>query len=337
MNQYTSVGGISYSYDNNGNLTDDGTYKYYYDCENRLTDVNDVNDVAIASYEYDSAGRRVKKIVYGSPDLTTKYGYDGGQVIAEYDGSDTLLRKFIYGPGVDEPISMVDVAGGNAVYYYHLDGLGAVVALSNVNNEIVERYSYDVFGEPTIRDANDDIISDSNYSNPYMFTARRYDAETGLYYYRARYYAPHIGRFLQPDPIGYAAGLNVYIYCSNNPIVFSDPWGLCKEGTLWNGEFDWLDWIAYYGGGFLRGADHGMALTSNGMTFGQVSSWNTYANRLKRRNYQTVGTISEVCGGTSGIALGAVARHLAEASFWVLTRNEDYKEPEVKLVSSMAV
>ena len=72
-------------------------------------------------------------------------------MIAEYDGSDNLLRKFIYGPGIDEPICMVDVADSNAGYYYHFDGLGRVAALSNVNGEIVEAYSYNVFGEPTIR------------------------------------------------------------------------------------------------------------------------------------------------------------------------------------------
>ncbi|MHC4302217.1 MAG: hypothetical protein ACYS7Y_33575, partial [Planctomycetota bacterium] len=146
LNQYTSVGGAGYSYDNNGNLTDDGLFKFYYDCENRLTDVNDQNDAPVASYSYDYAGRRISKTVYGSPDVTTKYCYDGDQVVAEYDGSDNLLRKFIYGPGIDEPICMIDVADSNAVYYYHFDGLGSVVALSDVNNVIAESYAYDVFG-----------------------------------------------------------------------------------------------------------------------------------------------------------------------------------------------
>ena len=109
--------------------------------------------------------------------------YDGGQVIAEYDGSDTLLRKFIYGPGIDEPICMIDVDGPSETrYYYHLDGLGSVVALSNVNGEIVEAYSYDVFGTPTIytaagadglwRTADDTMATASGIGNPYMFTGR---------------------------------------------------------------------------------------------------------------------------------------------------------------------
>jgi len=75
---------------------------------------------------------------------------------------------------------MIDVTAGNAVYYYHFDGLGSVAALSNNSGEIVERYSYDVFGSPTIRDANNEQLTTSNFANPYMFTGRRYDSETGF-------------------------------------------------------------------------------------------------------------------------------------------------------------
>lgn len=216
LDQYTSVDGTDYSYDDNGNLTDDGTYDYYYDCENRLMDVNDANGQRVATYSYDYKGRRICKTINGT---IISYCYDGDQVIAEYDANDTLLRKFIYGPGIDEPICMIDVTDNNAVYYYHFDGLGSVVALSDANAGIVERYSYDVFGESNI---------ESTIGNPYMFTGRRFDAETGLYYYRARYYSPRIGRFLQADPIRYADGLNLYTYVSNNPINFVDPLGLTK-------------------------------------------------------------------------------------------------------------
>jgi RHS repeat-associated protein len=163
----------------------------------------------------------------------TAYTYDGDRIIAEYDGSDTLLRKFIYGPGIDEPICLVEVAENNAVYYYHFDGLGSVVALSDVNSVLVERYTYDVFGRPAIRDANGTEIAASAFANPYLFTGRAYDAETGLYYYRARYYDYATGRFLQADPTGYADGLNLYAYVGNNPAIFSDAYGLCKEDSLW--------------------------------------------------------------------------------------------------------
>jgi len=110
------------------------------------------------------------------------------------------------------------VADNNAAYYYHYDGLGSVVALSNSNDDSCQSYEYSAYGQVA--------ASDPNHPNPYMFTGRRFDIETGLYYYRARYYNPHIGRFMQTDPVGYGAGMNLYAYCGNNPLSYTDPSGL---------------------------------------------------------------------------------------------------------------
>ena len=114
---------------------------------------------------------------------------------------------------------MIDVADSSAVYYYHYNALGSVVALSDSYGDSCQSYEYSAFGEVW--------ASDPNFiANPYMFTGRRFDYETGLYYYRARYYNPYIGRFLQTDPVGYGDGINWYAYCGNNPLNFVDPSGL---------------------------------------------------------------------------------------------------------------
>ena len=149
------------------------------------------------TYKYDPHGRRIEKSGNGE---AIKYCYDGDHVIMEYDGNDRLLRKYIYGARVDEPVCMIDVADSNAVYYYHFDGLGSVVALSDSNGNSVQSYEYSIYGQVA--------AEDPNHPNPYMFTGRRFDIETGLYHYRARCYNPHIGRFMQTNPVGYTDGIN---------------------------------------------------------------------------------------------------------------------------------
>jgi RHS repeat-associated protein len=165
------------------------------------------------AYKHDVLGRRVEKKVDG---FSTRYVYDGAHVIAEYDGNNNLLRKYMYGPGIDQPVCMIEVADANAVYYYHFDALGSVVALSDAAGDTVQTYEYSVYGEVAVEDAN--------HTNPYMFAGVRFDRETGLYYNRARYYHPFVGRFLQTDPI--ADGMNVYAYCGNNSLNRVDPSGL---------------------------------------------------------------------------------------------------------------
>ncbi|MBN1123430.1 MAG: Hint domain-containing protein [Sedimentisphaerales bacterium] len=140
-----------------------------------------------------------------------------------------------------------------ARYFYHRDGLGSVIALSQLNGstvEIVESYSYDIHGRTTIMNSagtdgkwmTPDVTSPaaSALGNPYLFTGRRYDPETrsaghpGLYYFRARYYHPDLMRFLQPDPVGYADSMNLYEYVGNNPLGFIDPYGLSRWSDMWS-------------------------------------------------------------------------------------------------------
>jgi len=134
------------------------------------------------------------------------------------------------------------LADSNAVYYYHYDALGSVVALSDAGGDTVQTYEYSVYGQVA--------AEDPNHPNPYMFTGRRFDIEIGLYYYRARYYDPYTGRFLQTDPIGYGDGINWYSYCGNNPLGRIDPSGLAWVAGDWADPYAVFEVkIAFYDGG----------------------------------------------------------------------------------------
>jgi RHS repeat-associated protein len=188
------------------------TTTYSYDYENRLVSAS--NATTAAAYGYDPFGKRLAKTVNGT---TTYYLYDNEDIIAEYDGGGALKASYLHGQGIDEPISMTR---GSNTYFYTFDGLGSVNELTDSSGSVAESYAYDAFGN---------LQTPPTTGNVYTYTGSEYDLETGLYYYRSRYYDPTIGRFITKDLLSgelkNPSSFNAYLYVSNNPINFVDPFG----------------------------------------------------------------------------------------------------------------
>jgi RHS repeat-associated protein len=226
-NQLTADANYAYVYDDNGNLTRKtflatGNFtQYTYDAENRLTKVEEFaagNPTAFATstYRYDGLGRRIEKVANGQ---TTRYIYDGEDILLEYDGANVLQARYTHGPGIDEPIA---VTKGSATFFYHQDGLGTVTDLTDAAGATAKSYSYDAYGNI--------LESPGTVEQPYTYTGREFDSESGLYYYRARNYDPALGRFLQEDPMGLVGGdINLLRYVRNNPVNLFDPFGLVDK------------------------------------------------------------------------------------------------------------
>ena len=149
--------------------------------------------------------------------LTTEFLLDGPMEIAEYDGAtDALLLRYVYGPGMTAPLAEVSATGSTR--FLHIDAIGSVVAVTGDSaGSVVERYAYGPHGEG---------LDEGLGSIAFRYAGHRYDPETKLVYMRARFYSVAIGRFLSPDPIGYADGFNLYTYVANSPLNFIDPTGL---------------------------------------------------------------------------------------------------------------
>ncbi|HEX4921665.1 MAG TPA: RHS repeat-associated core domain-containing protein [Candidatus Bathyarchaeia archaeon] len=218
-NELTTVPSGSYTYDNNGSeLTDPSGKQYTWDFENRLTQVVLPSGGGTVTFKYDPFGRRVQKaFTQGSTTTTTNYLYDGSNQLEEVDQSGNVLARYTQGKNIDEAFSQLR---SGAASYYHADGLGSITSLSNPAGTLAQTYVYDSFGQLT--------SSAGTLVNSLQYAAREFDSETSLYFNRARYYHPTIGRFGSEDPIQFAGGVNFYGYVRNNPIILIDPTG--KQG-----------------------------------------------------------------------------------------------------------
>jgi|GEM_PF-6605013 len=142
---------------------------------------------------------------------------------SHYASDNTVLARYYHGPVIDELLCRVTET--NTVYYHH-DGLGSTVALTDSTGNVVESYTYDVYGQPSILSATYHLLPTSSVTNRFLFTGREYLADLALYDYRHRFYSPSLGRFLQTDPIRFdAEDVNLYRYVGNNVVCKIDPNG----------------------------------------------------------------------------------------------------------------
>ncbi|NWC26030.1 RHS domain-containing protein, partial [Pseudomonas tolaasii] len=211
-NRLAIQGDHHYDYDAFGNLIRERRGKdhklvteYRYDCQHRLIGITRP-DGQTASYRYDPFGRRISKTVDGK---TTEFFWQGDKLIAEHHAD--RHRSYIYEP---------DSFGPKATqpFYYQLDHLGTPQELTTPNGEIVWSAHYKAYGKISRLDA-------SKIDNPLRFQGQYFDPESGLHYNRHRYYNPDLGRYLTPDPVKLAGGINAYQYVPN-PTGWVDPLGL---------------------------------------------------------------------------------------------------------------
>jgi len=202
--------------DANGNTTSKtdstGTTNYSWDYDNRLTSVTLPGSGGTVSYAYDPFWRRIYK---SSPSGVSIFAYDGNNLVEETTPGGSAVVRYSQGLSIDEPLAMLR---SGTTSYYEADDLGSLTSLSNAAGALANTYTYDSFGNL--------LASTGTLTNTFRYTAREFETETNLYFYRSRYYDAALGRFISEDMERFVAGPNFYDYVLGSPINWVDPMGL---------------------------------------------------------------------------------------------------------------
>lgn len=251
-NRVRQFGPNTYDFDAVGQTTRktdaSGTTQYSWDARGRLTGASLPGGQNV-NYTYDVLNRRTSRSAGGA---TTQFLYDGPEVVIDRDNSGSAV-DYLHGVGMDEHLRQSSPAG---VLYSLQDQLGSIAALTNAGGNVVERQQYEPFGR-----------SNGSSLTRFGYTGRERDSATGLLYYRARWYDSQQGRFLSEDPAGLSAGLNLYSYAGNNPILFNDPFGL-SVASFFRGLWDGI--VEGFGSGFVAGLVFGTLSGMVGATGGAI-------------------------------------------------------------------
>jgi RHS repeat-associated protein len=239
-NQVLSDAVYDYEHDAEGNLvrkTERATgvvSDYTYDHRNRLIRFEQRSAggimLAEAAYVYDVFDRRIVKSVDPdgagpAPQQETRYVYDGLNAWADFDALNQLIARYLHGEGLDNLLARWRPIEGTA--WYLTDHLGTVRDIADATGVIINHLDYDSFGR--LVSQTDPAVGDR-----FAFTGREYDPELDMYYYRARYYDPQLGRFISQDPLGFEAGdSNLYRYVGNAPLAARDPLGLAGDSLFY--------------------------------------------------------------------------------------------------------
>jgi RHS repeat-associated protein len=252
------------------------------------------------SYGYDGANNRIDAMRNGT---ITKYIYDAsGNLLAEADAGNTITRYYIYGQGL---LAMVTPA--DELYCYHFDAIGSTIAITDSSQQVVNAYAYTPFGVITNKQ--------ETISQPFTFVGQHgvMTEPNGVYYMRARYYDPQVGRFISQDPLGFDGGdVNLYIYAANNPIVFLDPFGLWTLGIDLSGT---IGGIFGFTGGVTFAIDDDFNIAAiphggGGYLVGAGVSGNAQLQWTNADTVYNLGGVSTSTGGSVGDLVGITGEYI---------------------------